>query len=78
MSGVLAIMFAFDFHAEHIGIELFRAFVVGADYGYVVYFVEFHNILSNFLFMLCAAKIIALYVNSKFLLSKWCVVKKRE
>lgn len=26
--------------------------------------------------MLCAAKIIALYVNSKFLLSKWCVVKK--
>ena len=69
-------MFAFDFHAEHIGIELFRAFVVGADYGYVVYLVEFHNILSNFLFMLCAAKIIALYVNSKFLLSKWCVVKK--
>ena len=26
--------------------------------------------------MLYAAKIIALYVNSKFLLSKWCVVKK--
>lgn len=28
--------------------------------------------------MLCAAKIIALYVNSKFLLSKWCVVKKKR
>lgn len=28
--------------------------------------------------MLCAAKIIALYVNSKFLLSKWCVVKNES
>ena len=45
---------------------MFRAFVVGANHSYVVYFVEFHNILSNFLYMLCAAKIIALYVNSKF------------
>ena len=59
-------MFALYFHAEHIGIELLLALVVGADYGYMVYFVEFHNIFSNSLFMLCAAKIIALYENSKF------------